>query len=89
MVKMNDYSHALVKEIAAQQLGFKPSHVWGKIGKKEKLKHPPEAYLHIMRSQEPHEIQSLKATQHVIELAKKFKEGIPKRSHIKKDSLQF
>ncbi len=85
---MNDYAHALVKEVAAQQLGYLPSHVWGKIGKREKLTHPKIQYEHIMTSQTPEEISSLGALKQIKKISKAFISSIPDRSHIQKKNIQ-
>ena len=86
---MNDYTHALAKEIAAQQLGYLPSHVWGKIGKKEKHRHDKASYRHVMRSNHPEEVANLKVMEHIKEIGERFKKGVPDKSHIQKKNIHF
>lgn len=86
---MNDYSHALLKEISAQLLGYNPSHVWGKIARPTRRDAKNKAeYLSIMRSREPHHLrQDTKAYKHVAKLAKKYISSIPSTSHVKKSGF--
>lgn len=83
---MNDYSHALVKEIAAQHLGYNPSPMWGKLVNpltKDKMKGKPEQYKSIMMSREPHHVRQNSATAHVVGVAKSYINKIPENSHVK------
>lgn len=45
---MKDYSRALMKEIAAQKLGYIPSAMWGKLCNNYDLKAPKQDYENIM-----------------------------------------
>lgn len=85
---MNDYSHALMKEVAAQINGYVPSYVWGKIAKAGKHKAPRQNYYSIMYSKDPSHLQhNDDAVKHVKEVAQKFIDNIPKKSHVKKEHL--
>lgn len=88
--KLNDYSHALVKEISAQLIGYQPSHVWGKLTRptKKRAKNHHE-YLSIMRSRDPSHLRTnTKAYKHATDLARKYIQNIPRGSHIKKNGFQ-
>lgn len=82
--RMNDYTHALVKEVSAQLLGYEPSHVWGKLTqplmpKDLKDRAPLKS---IMVSREPHHLRDNDALKLVKQKASDIVRKIPKSSHI-------
>ena len=84
---MNHYSHALVKEVAAQKMGFEPSPMWGRLVAAGDLKTHKREYRHIMNSHKPEHILPSKAVDDVKETAKRIVDQLPKESHVKKDGF--
>ena len=85
---MNPYSHALVKEVAAQRAGFEPSPVWGRLTDSKKLKAPREHYEHIMNMPGPHHRFPGPAMDDVMNHTKRIKKNVSGTSHINKENLQ-
>lgn len=86
---MNHYTHALVKEIAAQRLGFEPSPMWGRMVAKGDLQDHKREYKHVMNSVKPEHMLPSKALEHVMGEAKRVIKAIPKGSHIKADGFNL
>jgi len=84
---MNHYTHALVKEIAAQQLGYEPSPMWGRLVTSDKLDDHKREYKHIMNSHKPEHMLPSKALESVKSTAKRIVEQLPKESHVKHDGF--
>jgi hypothetical protein len=83
---MNDYSHALVKEISAQLLGYNPSPMWGKLVDKQKLD-KPEEFRSIMLSHEPKHVRPNDAFTKVSNIAKTYINKIPSNSHVNRNGF--
>ena len=86
---MNRYTHALVKESAAQALGFEPSPMWGRFTSGGSLIAPKSHYKAIMRSLHPENIIPGKAVDHVVDLAKKAIKDLPAISHVRSNAFNF
>lgn len=84
---MNHYTHALIKEISAQKMGFEPSPMWGRLVAPGDLQEHKREYRHIMNAQKPEHILPSKAVDHVKKLAKDIVNQLPKDSHVKKDGF--
>lgn len=86
---MNHYSHALVKELAAQHLGFEPSPMWGRMVAGGGLLDHKKEYQHIMRSTKPEHILPGKAMDHLKKTAKRVIKSMPKDGHMNRNGFDL
>lgn len=86
---MNPYTLNFLGEVAAQHLGFEPSHVWGKLKDPGELRDHHDIYHAASVDKRFLNLKGIPAIDHIKEMGKEIHQNLPTDSVFKKDRIKI